>query len=331
MLKQPIIIISIIGGGIAILVLIGFTIERVAQTQVISQFLALGQLVDVGEYQMHVYVTGEATGKPTVILEAGNGGFSTQWVHLQNELSQYTQVVSYDRAGYGWSEPAPYPPNLTRNAHDLQTALDTLKIKPPYLLVGHSMGGLFNLSYHAEYPDNIVGMVFLDSTHPNMWEYFPDEMRDRQNSMSALMRIMQFAANFGVMRIFNPLTAVVVDLPEAEQNASLALSATPQYIKTFLQEAEIVSNLPQSMPPISDLSDIPLVVFSANSAPEGQTMPEGIFDIMHSLHQQLAEMSNYGEWYLLDGANHYSIVMAEEYVSQIAEVIRHMLAMQQVQ
>jgi len=321
MLKRLKIIGYVVIGGVGIIALLGFSVERVIQRQVRSQFPAPGQLVNVGDHQLHLLVTGQANDQPTVILEAGNGGFSTQWVRVQDELSQQMQVVSYDRAGYGWSEPSPYPVDLTRNAQDLQTALDTLGIAPPYILVGHSMGGLFNLSYAAHFPEHIAGMVFVDTTHPDMWQHFPEAMMDQQNNMIRLMRVMQVAAHFGVMRIINPLAAAVVDLPADEQEVSLALSANAQYISTFLQEAEIVSNLPQSMPPLSDLSNIPLVVLSANSAPDGQTMPEGIFETMHGLHQQLATLSDEGLWRVLDGSNHYSIVMSEPYALELVQAV----------
>lgn len=315
-------IISIIGGSVGLIAISGLGVEYIAEKQALSRFPAPGQLVDVGTHQLHLNVTGTANGQPTVILEAGNGGFSTQWIRVQAELSQTMQVVSYDRPGYGWSEPAPYAVDLTRNAHDLQTALDSMGIAPPYIFVGHSMGGLFNLSYATAYPDNIAAMVFVDSTHPDMWQHFPAEMIEQQNSMIGLMRVMQVAATFGMMRVVNPLQSVVVDLPQPQRAISLTLSANPQYIETFLQEAQIVSALPDSMPPRADLSGIPLVVLSANSAPDGQTMPEGIFETMHGLHQQLAALSSDSDWRLLDGANHYSIIMAEAYAAQVAQSVR---------
>jgi len=314
-------IIIILSSIFVFIALLGFIFERIAQRQALTQFPVPGQLINVGDYQLHLYVTGESNDKPTVILEAGNGGFSTQWVHIQNELSKHMQVISYDRAGYGWSDASPNHVDLTQNVQDLQNALDQLGIEPPYIFVGHSMGGLFNLSYASQYPDNIVGMVFVDSTHPDMWQHFPVEMMQQQDTMIGLMQLMRIASNFGLMRLFHPLQSVVVDLPQQEQESSLALSANPTYINTFLEEAKIVRDLPNSMPAKADLSNFPLLVLSANSVPEGQTMPEGVFEIMHGLHQEFASESNKGNWRLMDGANHYSIIMDETYARQIVQAV----------
>ena len=98
-----------------------------------------GKLVDIGGRRLHVYCTGK--GGTTVILEAGAGSFSTDWALVQPEIAKTTRVCSYDRAGYGWSDPGPEWDSTTQVASDLQTALSKAGEHSPYLLVGHSMGG----------------------------------------------------------------------------------------------------------------------------------------------------------------------------------------------
>ena len=96
--------------------------------------VAPGKLVDVGGRKLHLYCTGQ--GGPTVILEAGAGSFSIDWALVQPEIAKTTRVCSYDRAGYGWSDPGPEWDTVEQVAHDLETALRNAGEHPPYVLIG---------------------------------------------------------------------------------------------------------------------------------------------------------------------------------------------------
>jgi pimeloyl-ACP methyl ester carboxylesterase len=120
-----------------------------------------GKLVDVGGRKLHLYCTGK--GSPSVILEAGAGSFSTDWGLVQPEIAKRTRVCSYDRACYGWSDPGPEWDSTAQVANDLQIALRKAGEHPPYILVGHSMGGLFVRWYQHGHPGQVVGMVLVES------------------------------------------------------------------------------------------------------------------------------------------------------------------------
>jgi len=120
-----------------------------------------GRLVDVGGRKLHLYCTGQ--GGPTVILEAGAGSFSIDWALVQPEIAKSRHVCSYDRAGYGWSDPGPEWDTVEQVAHDLEAALRNTGEHPPYVLVGQSMGGLFVRWYQHEHPDQVVGMVLVET------------------------------------------------------------------------------------------------------------------------------------------------------------------------
>ena len=120
-----------------------------------------GKLVDVGGRKLHLYCTGN--GSPAVILESGAGGFSIDWALVQPEMTKTARVCSYDRASYGWSDPGPQWDTVEQVAHDLETALKKAGEHPPYVLVGPSMGGLFTRWYQHEHPDQIIGMVLVDT------------------------------------------------------------------------------------------------------------------------------------------------------------------------
>jgi pimeloyl-ACP methyl ester carboxylesterase len=112
---------------------------------------------------MHLHCLG--SGAPTVILEAGGGGFAIDWSLVQPEIARATRVCAYDRARYGWSDPSPVaemPANVVRDLHALLAAAGE---KPPYVMVGHSMGGVYVRIFQRRYPDEVAGMVLSDPSH----------------------------------------------------------------------------------------------------------------------------------------------------------------------
>ena len=126
-----------------------------------------GKLVDVGTHHLHINCIGE--GSPSVIIDSGIGGFSLEWINIQNSLADNVRICSYDRAGYGWSEPGPTPRTTARIANELRTLLIEANIPEPYILVGHSFGG-YNIRYFAsQHPELVTGMVFIDSSHPEQF------------------------------------------------------------------------------------------------------------------------------------------------------------------
>ncbi|WP_243644055.1 alpha/beta fold hydrolase [Paenibacillus pinisoli] len=122
-----------------------------------------GKLVDIGSRKLHACVTGE--GGPTVILEAGMGGCSIGWSLVQQELSRHSTVLSYDRAGLGWSAQPMGEPTCKAYVDDLKQLLEALELSPPYLLVGHSFGGMIIRLFASRYPDDVLGIVLVDAAH----------------------------------------------------------------------------------------------------------------------------------------------------------------------
>src|ERR1041385_3703583 len=125
----------------------------------------LGRLVSVDSHLMHINCTGK--GSPTVILEAGTGAFSFDSGLVQPEVSKFTRVCSYDRAGMAWSEMGPQPRTIRQKVYELHTLLMNAKISGPYVLVGHSGGGYIIRQFQARYPNEVVGMVLAECGHEN--------------------------------------------------------------------------------------------------------------------------------------------------------------------
>ena len=142
-----------------------------------------GQLVDVGGHRLHLHCTG--SGSPTVVLEPGQGGASSDFAWIAPAVARDTTVCVYDRAGRGWSDAADSPQDGDHIAADLHTLLDRAHVPGPYVLAGHSFGGLYVLSFAAQFPDQVAGLVLLDSTAPKPGPALPTDTE----SYSALGRV----------------------------------------------------------------------------------------------------------------------------------------------
>ena len=122
-----------------------------------------GKLIDVGGYRLHLNCSGNKG--PTVVLIAGAGDFSFDWSLVQPSIAKSTRVCSYDRAGFAWSEPGPTPRTMKQEAFELHVMLKGARERGPYVLVGHSIGGLITRVYFDQYPAEVAGVVLVDSTH----------------------------------------------------------------------------------------------------------------------------------------------------------------------
>ena len=129
-----------------------------------------GKLVDIGTHRLYIHCEGQGT--PSVIVDSGIGGLSLEWIKIQHELADNVRICSYDRAGYGWSDPGPLPRTTAQISFELHRLLTEANIPGPYLLVGHSFGG-YNIRYFAsEYPELTAGLVFIDSSHPGQFNTY---------------------------------------------------------------------------------------------------------------------------------------------------------------
>jgi len=126
-----------------------------------------GRLVDVGGFRLHIHCSGD--GSPSIVLDAALGGSSLSWSLVQPELAKVSRVCSYDRAGFGWSEAGPMPRTAGRIADELRTLLERGGVPPPYLLVGHSFGGLVTLIFAKRFCWDTAGLVLVDPAHAEDW------------------------------------------------------------------------------------------------------------------------------------------------------------------
>jgi pimeloyl-ACP methyl ester carboxylesterase len=224
-----------------------------------------GRLVDVGGYRLHLNCQGNnLNGGPTIILEAGAYGNSLTWARIQPELARYGQVCVYDRAGLGWSDPGPGPRTGKQIASELHTLLQKAEIKGPFVLVGHSLGGLYVRLYASQYPEDVAGVVLVDSVHE-------DQYSDVQKNSSRVRMLKLFAlgANFAWFRVLGTLglsarfEKVMNSAPAEVGPANRSFYYRTETWATGAAEAEASEENSRQARNAGTLGDIPLAVISA--------------------------------------------------------------------
>jgi pimeloyl-ACP methyl ester carboxylesterase len=140
-----------------------------------------GAFYSVEERQMHLYCSG--AGSPTIVIETGVGSTSLGWYLVQERLSALTRVCTYDRSGLGWSEPRDGPQDGETIVRRLHILLNEAGIPRPLLLVGHSGGGLYIREYTRQFPTDVAGLVFVDSSSPDQMDELPGFRADYEDDM----------------------------------------------------------------------------------------------------------------------------------------------------
>ena len=173
-----------------------------------------GEMVDVGGRRLHLHAMGQ--GSPTVVLEAGVAASSLSWSGIQPEVARFARVLSYDRAGLGWSEPSPQPVSARQKVEELRTLLDRAAIGGPYLLVGHSFGGLLAQMYATLHPGEVAGLVLLDALHAREWLHPTPEQRRMIRGSVFFSRVGAVLASVGFVRFcLSRFTAGSTGMPRA--------------------------------------------------------------------------------------------------------------------
>ena len=181
------------------------------------KYSPLGRLVDAGGHHLHLYCTG--TGGPAVVIENGTGDFSFDWSLVQPSVSQFTQVCTYDRAGYAWSEPGPKPRTFQQLTMELRTALHNAGVKGPYILVGQSYGGFVVRAFARYYPKEVAGMVLVDAVN--------EDSRVIINNKAVRIREMAQGRPFPPPQLSK--------LPKAQGRSSLPSAGTAGSAETSLE------------------------------------------------------------------------------------------------
>lgn len=162
-----------------------------------------GTLVDIGGFRLHLHCTGN--GSPTIVLDAALGASSLSWSLVQPELARLSRVCSYDRGGFGWSDPGPMPRTADRIAEELHTLLERARVPPPYVLVGHSFGGLVALIFASRFRTVTSGLVLVDPAHAEDWVTPAPKEQVQIDRGVRLCRYGAVTARIGLARVVSTL------------------------------------------------------------------------------------------------------------------------------
>ncbi len=183
---------------LAILVLVGVTYQTLGSFRDRRRFPAPGRLIGIGGFRLHLY--GEGAGDPPVILESGIAGSLLGWALVQYRIAEFTRVCSYDRAGLGWSQRSPHARTVEQMTSELHALLTATRIHHPYVLVGHSFGGLLIRAYAYRWPGEVAGLVFVDPVSLTSWRSCSEHDRKRLRVGAQLSRRGAVLARLGIVR-----------------------------------------------------------------------------------------------------------------------------------
>jgi pimeloyl-ACP methyl ester carboxylesterase len=290
------------------------------------RFPSPGRLVDIGGTRLHLLESG--TGHSSVILEAGIAASCLNWTSLQADLALSMRVCSYDRAGLGWSDPAKSPRTISNAVDELHALLTAAQVPPPFILTGHSFGGLLVRCYAAKYPAQVAGLVLLDPLADSEW-LTPSEAQGKTLKRGAMLSLRGAAlARFGVVRFgLATLASGLQFIPKLVARAASsgtgesAISRLVREVqkmppetwplvqahwcqpKSFLTMANYLESLPASASQASTLgrppAHIPITILSASNSTAAQLAERDAL-ARHSLHGKHIIASKSGHWVHFD-------------------------------
>jgi pimeloyl-ACP methyl ester carboxylesterase len=254
-------------GLIVVLAIAGATYQAVGTALDARKYPPPGRLVDVGNHRLHINCTGE--GSPTVILESGGGAWSLDWSWVQPEIAKVTRVCSYDRAGYGWSDPGPSPRTSQQIIWELQALLAGARVDGPYVLVGSSFGGHNVRLYTAKLPDDVVGVVLVDVSHEDQPSPMPQECWEQQVQQfkyTWVFSALGLVRLAGVLGMAPELEKRVARFPPAVQPVVRAGYYRTQSSRTLYKELAVYDeSAVQVRAAAGSLGERPLVVLTAGA------------------------------------------------------------------
>jgi pimeloyl-ACP methyl ester carboxylesterase len=283
---------------ITALLFAGFLYENISETRERRFHPMPGELVDVGGYKMHIDCIGQ--GSPTVILDAGLGDSFVSWSKVQPRIAKFARACSYDRAGIGYSDPSPRPRTSKDFAEELHILLHNAGIPPPYLLVGHSMGGFDVRLYASLYPSEVAGMVLVDSSHPEQQKRLPPAINDLDATWLREQEFFEFTMPFGIPRLLGFC---------GNDPAVRAVDCNFHSAREGVAELKAISESAAQTAATGSLGDTPLVVLSHDPATPQFDLPEDLVkpanDAWKQMQEELTRLSARGKQIIATNSGHY--------------------------
>jgi pimeloyl-ACP methyl ester carboxylesterase len=259
---------------------------------------AAGKRVDIGGRKMHIHCTGE--GNPAVILDSGLGDSYLSWEKVQPSIAKFARVCSYDRAGLGYSDPSSNPRTSNVIATELHGLLQAAAVAPPYVLVGHSMGGYDVRLYASLYRNEVAGMVLVDASHPDQEKRFPVELKNMEGSWQREAEFLEFSMPFGLPRLLG-----LCDTEPARRAAECNWHSAREGVAELQAFPESAAQTAAT----GALGDLPLAVLSHDpDKPSSEFPPDlakPINEAWEKMQEDLAHLSTRGTQTIAKNSAHY--------------------------
>ena len=273
-------------------------------------------LIDVGGHRLYYRTSGE--GSPTVIIEPGTGASSELYSLLEQGINKFTRVILYDRSGLGRSEPGSLSTDGPEVARQLHTLLQRENIPGPFILLGHSFGGIYIRHFAARFSDEVAGLIFVDSSHPEQNKRLPFLIRSMTNTLFRLIAAPGIGPTL-VKLIYKSLEKDLQNLPPERMAEFQTNLKSSKHINGIIGEYKMITTSLAQTARLGPEVNKPIVVFSA-------TLPKGNFiKGWHVLQDEIAAISTNSTHYKIEGAKHFTLISDPKYVKLIVESLRKMV------
>jgi pimeloyl-ACP methyl ester carboxylesterase len=285
---------------------------------------APGTLYSVAGVSIHLVQTGGGN-LPCVLIEAGNSMSAMAYWRIQSELSRSLRVITYDRAGLGWSDDIPGRRDAGQVCDQLHELLGEAGVKSPLVLVGHSIGGLFLRIYAGKYPSEVAGVVFLDATHPRAGEMFEDD--DQITRVLDFYRAQKACVLSGRLHASDhAFIERFKDIPHVQEQLRYAASQPRRYDVAAETTRALETSFAQAQS-YGDLGDLPVTAISARTKIGADWRPRFDEDRINAfrleLHRELGMLSSRGKLVEIPDADHGSLISEPPFAAQVAaEILR---------
>jgi len=317
-------------GGLLALVILGPLLTGLIMKGLAPAVAPPGKLVDVGGHKLHIHCSGSLRGAPPVLIEAGLGLSSSYYHWIQVNLARSTKVCSYDRAGFGWSEPSKRSRELGEVVEELHALLDKAGFERPFVFAGHSIGAIIVREYAARYPGELAGLAFLDGSHPDQTRRLGLENLIKKEELEQGVELYRLMVRTGLSRLYDPsLTLMKSEYPESVF-AALQYTSDGSYFDAVLAEYDGLVPLTDRARPRDDFGDKPTIVIQAGKTWDASELPESVDPAniaagWPELQKETAALSTRGRYVVVDHATHMSLIYHEAYANQAADFIRELL------
>lgn len=275
-----------------------------------------GQLIEVDGHRMYYRTSGE--GSPTVIIEPGTGASHEIYGLLEEGFSKFTRVLVYDRAGLGQSDPGSHPTDGPEVAKNLHFLLEKANIPGPYILVGHSFGGIYIRHFTSRFPDEVAGLVFVDSSHPEQDKRGATVMRITTNLLFKAIGLPGIGKTL-IKSVYKTMDKDLQSLQPENLDQFHKNMNSPRHLNGIMGEYKMITTALAQTTSLRSVGDIPIVVFSA-------TLPRGNFiKTWHVLQGEIAGLSTNSTHYKVEGAKHFTLISYPEYVKLIVGSVQKMV------